>query len=139
MTEELEEKDKIIADMQRKIDAKNEQLSEYRDTIKELKSELNFYRSIDFVGMGRFIEYDKGCDLTGWEFLADAWRNKNEAKALWYIQQRWNKNYHFNEIFDENKDEDNKEFRTLLSHHSYLLKMYKEQEIELEELQAKNI
>lgn len=105
-----------------------------KEELKLLKQELNFYRSIDFVEIGKFIEYNKQCDLTGWEFLADGWKTKNEAKVLWYIQQRWNKTYHYNEIFDEKKDEKNEEFRTLLLNYSYLIKMYEEQEIEIKEL-----
>lgn len=100
------------------------------------EKELNFYRSIDFLAMGRFIEYEKGCDLTGWEFLAHGWRNENEAKCLWYIQQRWNRAFHFNEIFDEEKDESNKEIRSLFSCLSLRTKLQNETDEELEE--AKN-
>lgn len=105
------------------------------EEIESLKKELNFYRSIDFVAMGRFIELDKQCDLTGWEFLADAWRSDNQAKALWYVQQRWNKNFHYNDIFEGKQDVENKEFRDLMLTHAHLFKMYKESQSEIEELE----
>lgn len=98
------------------------------------KKELAFFRSIDFVSMGKFIEYEKHCDLTGWEFLAHGWRNKNEAKCLWYIQQRWNKNFHYNEIFDYNKDVENEQIRGLLLNISICNRWLKENEEEIEEL-----
>lgn len=105
-----------------------------------LEKELNFFRSIDLIKLGKYIEYDatQTFDLSGWEFLAGAWRKKSEATVLWYLQQRFNKEYHWTDIFDKNKDEDNQEFRSILVHYGFIQKKYFEGLEEQEKRTCKN-
>lgn len=112
-------------------------IEDYKKDLVGLEEEVNFLRTIDWIKLGKYLEFDKNptFDLSGWEFLAKGWRDNDEAKILWYIQQRFNKEYHWSDIFDKSLDDSNKNIRSLLIHYSFVQNKYIEYEKEIEVLE----
>jgi len=65
-----------------------------------LVKELEMFRSIDWIALGKYFDRDIGLDLPSWEFMSKAIDDEDVSGVLKYLQMCFNTDHNYNNLIE---------------------------------------
>ena len=94
------------------------------------QAELGFFRSIDWMKLGWFLERDIGYDGHGWERMFHALKAGDEASVIRYLQERFNREVHPMKLLQWEEENPHKTMLDFVTAYFRLKKMHEDAEAE---------